>query len=498
MDIVLLSIPRLSIEVPPLNISQLNSCVKSAGYSSTTIDANIELYHHLTFEEWLEVDDYFQTDLRYTGNDVSHFKRDIKFMEMHDEKLSTLKCRDKYLAFIESIAKRILEYSPEWVGISIFSVNSTLPGIDFCSAILKINPNQKIVLGGMGVSSFGVGTRPNYGEFMKVSGLAKDYISGEGEYAIIELLKTGESPFINPQIEVLDEIPFSDYTDLHLELYPAKDKFFYLTGSRGCVKQCTFCDIQSLWKKFRWRSAENLVAEFKHLYEKYGAKDFYFTDSLINGNTKEFNKFCSLIVEAKNSGELPEDLSFGGQWICRPKSTFSEDHYATASKAGLYNLSIGIESGSDSVLDSMKKSITREDYDFQMEMLDKYGIRCNFLMIIGYPSETEEDFQLTMDMFKDYKKYSDSGTIWGVNLGKTLVILPGAPIGQAPDDFGVHYDEHNNWYNPDIGLTYDVRLKRRLQAQLLLEELGYVIKSTVTTINSLYEIKMRGGYDSIA
>ena len=62
-----------------------------------------------------------------------------------------------------------------------------------------------------------------------------------------------------------------------------------------------------------------------------------------------------------------------------------------------------MESGSDDVLASMTKGVIQEDYDYQMEMLYKYGIRCNFLMIIGYPTETLKDFQATLDMFTRYK-----------------------------------------------------------------------------------------------
>lgn len=497
IDIALVSIPRLSIEVAPLNIAQLKSCVVDAGFTCKCFDANIELYHSVDFSTWLEVDDYFQTDLRYTGNDVSHIQRKINFDVMHEDKLNGLRYKDVYLNFLDKFVDKVLSENPKWIGISIFSVNSALPGIDICKIIKKKRPGQKIVIGGMGVSSFGVGTRPNYGEYMKSRGLVDEYISGEGEYSIVSLLKDEEIPFPPTQIDDLNVIPYSNYDDFDLESYDSKN-LLYITGSRGCVRSCTFCDIQSLWKKFRFRSPENIVGEMVLGYSKYGATEFYFTDSLINGSQSQFIKLCELIIEKKSTGELPDNLMFGGQWICRPKDQFKEYAYEVASRAGLYNLSIGVESGSDQVLASMKKGVTKQDYDFQMEMLQKYGIRCNFLMIIGYPTETEEDFQSTLQMFRDYKQYSDSGIIWGVNLGKTLVILPGADLGISPGKYGIHYDSDNNWSNPEIGLTYDVRLKRRLEAQLLLESLGYVIKSTVTTINSLYEIKMKGGYDSIA
>ena len=118
-------------------------------------------------------------------------------------------------------------------------------------------------------------------------------------------------------------------------------------------------------------------------------------------------------------------------------------------------------------------------------------------MIIGYPTETLKDFQATLDMFTRYKKYSDAGIVWGVNLGKTLVVLPGAPLGENPDHYGIDFDQKGNWINKDIGLDYNERVRRRMVVQRHIESLGYVVKSTVTTINSLHEIVKSGGYDSI-
>ena len=56
LDILLVSIPRLSVEVPPLSIAQLKPSLAKAGFKSQCLDLNIELYHEFTFEEWLEID----------------------------------------------------------------------------------------------------------------------------------------------------------------------------------------------------------------------------------------------------------------------------------------------------------------------------------------------------------------------------------------------------------------------------------------------------------
>lgn len=490
--IVLVSIPRLTTDGAPLSIAQLKPGIVSAGYRCTCLDVNIKLKEYLTFEEFLEIDNYFQADLRYIGNNNS-----VDFMAFHDNRISQLECKEKYKRYIVQETERILKLNPDWVGFSVFSVNSVIPAIDFCKEVRRKKPNIKIVLGGSGVSSFGLGTKANFGEFMVDENLADYYISGEGELSIIELLKTGSTQ-LPKQIDNLDALPFADFSDFDLFEYN-KTGLVYITGSRGCVRDCTFCDIKSLWKKYRYRSGEHIAKEVIEAYQKWGSIEYYFTDSLINGNVKEFMKFCNILAEAKDSGIIPEELSFGGQYICRPKKQHKERDYEIMARAGMYNLSVGIESGSNSVLKDMRKNITREDYDYMLEMFSKYGIRTNLLMVIGYPTETQDDFEQTLQMFRDYKKYSDQGIIWGLNLGKTLVILPGAELGYNSERWDIHWGEDGNWIsglNPE--LTYNERVRRRIKANRLCEELGYVIKSQVTTINSIHALVSGGGYDTIS
>lgn len=500
MDIALVAIPRLNIDAPPMGIASIKSSVLQAGYTAKCYDLNINLYHTVSFDTWLELDNYFQTDLRYTGTSLDGAgSREINFVNIVQKRKQELACYQEYKDFLKTQIEKILLDNPTWVGLSVFSVNSVISTINFLTLLKEIKPDQKVVAGGMGLSSFGLGGNSNFGEFLIEQGLITTYISGEGELAIQDLLKEGKESKITPQINDLNSLPFPNYDDFDLSLYPGKENMIYITGSRGCVRACTFCDINSLWKKFRYRSGDNIASEMLNGYKKYGTTDFYFTDSLINGNMKEFLKLLDTVIDYKKQGLLPEDLMFGGQFIARPKARFPEEYYAKMQAAGVYNISVGMESGSDKVLADMRKGTTREDHDFMMEMLQKYGIRINLLMLIGYPTETEEDFELTLDMIKDYKRYSDSGIIWGIVLGKTMVVLPNTPIADNADHWSIAYDSTGNWISKDNPtLTYHERVKRRMRAGRLCEDLGYVIKSQVVTVNSLHEIVTQGGYDSIS
>jgi len=107
-------------------------------------------------------------------------------------------------------------------------------------------------------------------------------------------------------------------------------------------------------------------------------------------------------------------------------------------------------------------------------MLSKYHITCSFLMIVGYPSETDDDFQQTLDMFTKYQSLANQ-IILDVNIGTTLGILPGTPLYKNAKLHNIETDKfENNWIALDNqDLTLEKRLQRRLILKDHLESLGY-------------------------
>ena len=91
----------------------------------------------------------------------------------------------------------------------------------------------------------------------------------------------------------------------------------------------------------------------------------------------------------------------------------------------------------------MNKKFTNADLDYTMEMLDKYNVTCVFLMVFGYPTETEQDFQDTLDMFKRYTPLANR-IIDNINFGATLGILPGTPLYNNAHVYNLELDTHEN------------------------------------------------------
>jgi radical SAM superfamily enzyme len=166
-------------------------------------------------------------------------------------------------------------------------------------------------------------------------------------------------------------------------------------------------------------------------------------------------------------------------YIVRKPNQWQEQDWELISRGGADTLLIGVETGSDRVRKEMAKGFNSADLDFTVQMASRYKIKLYFLMIVGFPSETREDFEETLALLRKYQRYVADGTLTGINFGTTLSIGEGTPMynhfekfnisgvnGKRPQDV---FWIHNN--NPE--LTYKERILRRIEAQELATQLGY-------------------------
>jgi len=468
VDIVFLTLPRLELRSPITAPALLKACVEKAGYSAYCLDLNLELWHQLESSQFGHM--WFDTDLTFRHQD--------KFEKFWDETL--FECAEEWI-------EKIRERNPTWVGITIFSQRSKWVAISLCKLMRERLPEIKIVAGGP------------YAEFLCPAllkdGIIDAYVVGEGEVAIVEVLRgnleaagiNGQAPVQNPD---LDQIPIPNYDDFPLDRYPktwadprVKDSqrlgtdFIYITGSRGCVRKCDFCDIGSIWPKYRYRSGENIAEEIKQQYMRYGSKRFLFTDSLLNGSVKQLEDLCNAIIRYKEQG-LIGDIRWQGQFIARPEGHMKASVYELMKKAGCFFVSIGVESGSEKVRNDMKKMFDDKALDYTFNACAKYGIEMAWLMLVGYPTETEEEFQKTLDMLDKYQWINQMGLVRSVALGPTLDIVPGSPLYRKQSEMGITYDENGNWFCGDNNRK--VRIERWLRMKEKCQQLGYPIVEKAT------------------
>lgn len=469
MDILFANIPRMSLVYPPAGTSLLKGMVEKAGFTAIVRDYNIQLFDNNNFD-----DDTF--------NEISNYftiKADIS-----EKNLQIIN------QWYDQVVDDILTINPKFVGISVFTFECQRATEELCKRLKKTYKGQ-IVVGGAGLSTTGIATHNNdFGSRLKKLKLVDHFIRGEGEFPLVELLKNntnymGLDNDNYKQIEDLDQVPFPNYDDvIHNNYhYPVNKIQLPVTTSRGCVRRCTFCDIHAFWKKFTFRSGSNVAEEMIDHYKKYGVKDFFFTDSLINGSLKSFRDLYKTLNAYYAEHNLPDRFfSWGGQFIVRSQKQLNAEDYVQAAKSGMNGLAMGIESLSESVRDHMKKGFTNTDLDFTLEQFRKNKLNCYFLMLIGYPTETQKDFEEQLEMFTKYQGYAIDGTIFGVNLGGTLSIDEGSPLHQNAMELNLHsFSGTENLFgldwintnNPD--LTPLERIRRRIVTQEVLMDLGYTI-----------------------
>lgn len=409
MDTVLLvNIPRQEAERAPAVIAGLAGICKSVGVDYEVADLNLETIQAASADQWRE----FQNYVGYFSNEC-----DPKLIQ----------------GFKDLVAVKLPKQQFDIIAVSLFTYETLRSAHMVLPILRQMYPNSKIIIGGHGTDF--LDSDNNSRPFYKVAleqNLIDAYILGEAEHSFKEyILNSNNWTNTNTkhQIADLNTIPFACYDKIPPQKYLHNDVIStYITGSRGCVRDCSFCDVKHIWDKFRFRSAEHIFDEILEHHLEYGAEHIEFTDNLINGSLTEFKKLNQLLVDAQAKHPSLKKLTYTGDFICRPAGQFTEEDYRTMSQAGGRDILVGIETFSEPVRYHMGKKFSNEDVDFHLYACGKYGIQNTFLMQVGYPTETINDHKINLDYLKRYQKYALAKVIRLIRWGYTTGILPGSPL----------------------------------------------------------------------
>ena len=377
------------------------------------------------------------------------------------------------------LSKVIEAEKPDLIALSLLSFHSHGPGA-FVMRELKRLCDTPIIIGGPGVTvPMGeVDFRPEnevvYGQKCLEEGLCDFFISGEGEKSFLEFLNGGCPSGLNSarytQLQSFEGIPFPSYRHW-TEKYPDMEIIPYITGSKGCVRTCNFCDVSKIWPKFIARKAENIYEEMKFHQEQIGATRFEFTDSLINGSLPAFKELLGLL--ARHNRNHPDSrIEWNAQTIVRSSRVMSSELYDLIAESGCKTVYIGIESGSERVRKHMGKHFTQDDLYHDLENLLGRGIHVVGLQMIGYPTEHESDFLLTKQLAEKFSHYHQnfqlSYALCQVNRGTKLYDVPEA---QWQDSDGAENSE-TDWFSAMAG-DHKNRLRRWVDIHQHTLSLGY-------------------------
>jgi len=368
----------------------------------------------------------------------------------------------------------------EVVGLSCTATNRVF-SMRLARAIRERYPNKKIIFGGHDMFF------PS-----DVNAVLTDHVDavckGEGEYTLRDVMERGfenleDVPGLylphngtwklasdRPLIRDLDEIPWPTFEEVDVTEYPVPD--LPLMGSRGCIARCIFCNDRIRMPKYRSRSAKHQVDELQYLKERYDTDFFIYNDPLMNGSLKVLDEKAEEIMRRGLK------VKYGGNVMVRP--AMSEEFLAKLRKSGLTVAIMGIESGSSTTLENMRKLFTPEEASAFLRNCRNVGMRVEVNLIVGFPTETEEHFQETLSFLRENQDNIDC-------------IVSAATFNVAYSDLWNRLDEfdivtyehnvHNSWHTRDMTNTLEVRLDRLKRLVDLGGELG------IMNVRTDYEIE---------
>ena len=430
--VALIVLPEWAPYIAPYNLARLTALSRGSGFETQSYDINIACYQYSdkslwsSFNDWKWHGDKYWTDLH------------PKFEALLYENLDTL-----------------TKLAPDIVGFTVYFTNKKCTTW-FIQQLKKRLPLVKRIVGG-----------PNaIQEKVDDTSLVDHVVIGEGEQIFLEILEKTEAgipiteKFLRHDKSTridLDSMPIPDYSGFNFSDYQINGVSAEV--SRGCIAHCTFCSETTFWK-YRGRQAGNIIDEIEYQYNTYGIDFVWFIDSLINGNLKELREFAQGLIE--------KNIKIKYVGYARADHRMDLAYLQDLADSGCDAMSIGIESGSQKVLDLMKKNVKREAVEQNLKDITTVGIKVHSSWFVGYPGEEITDLAQTLTL------------AW--RLRHTNVLTFGFGVCNLPSDtplymerikLGITDREHwgGNWITTDYSNTILHRYIRYKSANILINRL---------------------------
>jgi anaerobic magnesium-protoporphyrin IX monomethyl ester cyclase len=197
-----------------------------------------------------------------------------------------------------------------------------------------------------------------------------------------------------PFLEDLDALPFPAHHLLPLDALKRMGKvLFPLITSRGCVYWCNFCStVRMFGRGYRMRSPKNVVDEMEMIHNKYGVNQVTFYDDAFTVNRERVMKIC----EELHARKL--DLI----WDCGTRvDMVDRELLKTMHDAGCIAVWLGVESGSEAILDAMNKRIKLDQTRLAYKTAHEVGLMTIANAVLGFPGETEQTARETINFIKE-------------------------------------------------------------------------------------------------
>ena len=364
---------------------------------------------------------YLASNLIKNGHEVFIF--DMEFKKMNQKE----------------ILSKLKEIKPEVVGVTATTPNYS-SALDIACIVKEFDRRITTVIGGSHISAVPIETIRET-DFFDIG------VVGEGEKTFSELLnaldkgkslkkvkgivfRESEKTILNKPrspIKNLDELPFplrlNNIKHKHSPIRGSKRTFSMIT-SRGCPYQCGFCDQGVFGRNWRPHSAERVVDEIQYLMVKHRADFISFEDDSFLVSKKRIFEICDIL---KRRGL---DIS----WGCSANVTdISPEIIGKMKDSGCKIIYLGLESGSDIVLSSLKKNLEIKTVKDKVNLIKNHGIKIYGSFMIGTPFDTKETIKQTINLSLELP-------LDGVSY-HLFVPYPGTPMREVCKEIGsLSYD----------------------------------------------------------
>lgn len=315
------------------------------------------------------------------------------------------------IRYNQGLWKDIEKYNPDIIGIGVISSTYRIAH-RLMKKFREKFPGRTIICGGKHANS-------NPEDLLYYGA---DYCAiGEAEITVVELLDalnfnrpikeirgiayldkgrvhfTEPRPFLpldNILLPAFELVDYERYVDFRLQSIPGHYlRSGFIFGSRGCPYNCTFCTT-NIRGSYRERSIDNLIDEIELQIKKFNIEGFVVLDDIFYFKEKRTVEFCQKIIKRK----------IKTKFFCHARvDIVKKDIVRLMKDAGVLLLAVGVESGSQKILDAIKKGITVEQIENAFRIYNEVGINTFAFIIVGHPLETEEDRELTRSLLKRIK-----------------------------------------------------------------------------------------------
>jgi anaerobic magnesium-protoporphyrin IX monomethyl ester cyclase len=336
----------------------------------------------------------------------------------------------------------ITQTNPKIVGISTMT-ETYQNGLLLAKLVKKVNPDVITVLGGPHVT------------FMSEEALSNDCVNiavrREGEYTMLELAKyfirnqgslkdikgivyksngTIVRTAVRPLLEDLDTLPYPLRNIPDLDGIINSDSYkmrSQIITSRGCPGRCKFCAAAALsGGRYRMRSINNIAGELMSLKTK-GTNLIFFVDDTVSADISRLLELCSLTKELR--------IMWGAE--CRVDA-MTEDLAKALKDSGCIALQFGVESGSQEMLDRMRKGITLQQIEQAVKWVTDAKLTAVCSLMIGTPEDTITTIKQTTDFgIKLQQKYG------AVVIMAIFIPFPGTYYYNHIKELGISITTHN-------------------------------------------------------